>query len=375
MDLSLTPSQEMLRASARSFVEREAPRHALVAAQKDGARLGRELWDKASELGWPGMLVPAEHGGSEASLTDAAVLFEELGRGPVPGPFFSSGVLGALTVLEAGSPAQRRALLPRVATGEIVLTVAITEPNASWGPQGVTLPLKRHGDRYRLDGVKLFVADATQATHLIVAARAGDDSRDGLGLVLVDAAAPGVTVRRLPGFLSWRDEVVLDGVEAPASDLLGEPGQDGWAALLRALVRAWPVLCSFMVGGCQTVFEMSVTHSRERVQFGVPIGRFQRVQDHVIRLVNHLDAARWTTAEALWKLDTGRPATDAVHLAKAVASEAYLEACNAAHEVHAGQGSLTEYGLAAHTQMSRTLFSYLGDPRWHKRRMADALAW
>jgi alkylation response protein AidB-like acyl-CoA dehydrogenase len=375
MDLSLTPSQEMLRASARSFVEREAPRHALVAAQKDGARLGRELWDKASELGWPGMLVPAEHGGSEASLTDAAVLFEELGRGPVPGPFFSSGVLGALTVLEAGSPAQRRALLPRVATGEIVLTVAITEPNASWGPQGVTLPLKRHGDRYRLDGVKLFVADATQATHLIVAARAGDDSRDGLGLVLVDAAAPGVAVRRLPGFLSWRDEVVLDGVEAPASDLLGEPGQDGWAALLRALVRAWPVLCSFMVGGCQTVFEMSVTHSRERVQFGVPIGRFQRVQDHVIRLVNHLDAARWTTAEALWKLDTGRPATDAVHLAKAVASEAYLEACNAAHEVHAGQGSLTEYGLAAHTQMSRTLFSYLGDPRWHKRRMADALAW
>ena len=102
---------------------------------------------------------------------------------------------------------------------------------------------------------------------------------------------------------------------------------------------------------------MSVKHSQQRVQFGVPIGRFQRVQDHVIRLVNHLDAARWTTAEALWKLDTGRPATDAVHMAKAVTSEGYLEACNAAHEVHAGQGSLIEYGLVAHTQMSRTLFA------------------
>jgi alkylation response protein AidB-like acyl-CoA dehydrogenase len=374
VDLSLTEPQELLRAAARSFVEREAPRHALVAAQRDGSRLAFELWRKASELGWPGILVPAEHGGSESSLTDAAVLFEELGRGPVPGPFFSSGVLGALTVLEAASPAQRRAILPAVARGEMVLSVAITEPNASWGPQGVTLRARRSGDRYRLDGVKLFVSDATLATHLIVVVRTGDAAGD-LELVLVDAAAPGVRARRLPGFLSWQDEVTFEGAEIPAADRLGDGTTGGWSALERALQRAWPVLCSFMVGGCQAVFEMSVAHSQQRVQFGVPIGKFQRVQDHVIRLVNHLDSARWTTAEALWKLDTGRPSVDAVHLAKAVSSEAYLEACNAAHEVHAGQGSLTEYGLAAHTQMSRTLFAYLGDPRWHKRRMADALQW
>jgi alkylation response protein AidB-like acyl-CoA dehydrogenase len=374
VDLSLTEPQELLRASARSFVEREAPRHALVAAQRDDASLTRDLWRNAAALGWPGILVPAEYGGSESSLTDAAVLFEELGRGPVPGPFFSSAVLGALTVLEAASPAQRRTLLPRVTSGQAVLAVAITEPNASWGPQGVTLRPRRSGDRYRLDGVKLFVSDATSATHLIVVVRTGDGAGD-LGLLLVDAAAPGVRARRLPGFLSWQDEVTFEGVEVPASDLLGGSETDGWATLERALHRAWPVLCSFMVGGCQAVFEMSVVHSQQRVQFGVPIGRFQRVQDHVIRLVNHLDSARWTTAEALWKLDTGRPGVDAVHLAKAVSSEGYLEACNAAHEVHAGQGSLTEYGLAAHTQMSRTLFSYLGDPRWHKRRMADALNW
>jgi alkylation response protein AidB-like acyl-CoA dehydrogenase len=374
MDLSLTEPQELLRASARSFVEREAPRHALVAAQRDGTRLASDLWRKASALGWPGIVVPAAYGGSESSLTDAAVLFEELGRGPVPGPFFSSGVLGALTVLEAASPAQRGAILPAVARGETVLSVAITEPNASWGPPGVTLRARRTGDRYRLDGVKLFVGDATLATHLVVVVRTGDGAAD-LGLLLVDAAAPGVRARRLPGFLSWQDEVTLEGVEVPAVDLLGGAASGGWSVLEGALQRAWPVLCSFMVGGCQEVFEMSVAHSQQRVQFGVPIGKFQRVQDHVIRLVNHLDAARWTTAEALWKLDTGRPAVDAVHLAKAVASEGYLEACNAAHEVHAGQGSLTEYGLAAHTQMSRTLFTYLGDPRWHKRRMADALSW
>ena len=374
MDLALTEPQEMLKAAARTFVERETPTHAIVTMQRAETGLPADVWRKAAALGWAGILVPAEYGGGESSLTDAAVLFEELGRAPLPGPFFSSGVLGALAVLEAADEAQRRAILPGLARGETVLTVALTEPNASWGPQGITLRPQRVAGGYRLDGTKLFVSDASTATQLIVAVRTGDDPAD-LSLLLVDARAPGVRARRLPGFLSWQDEIALDGVEVPATSLLGGRENQGWAALERTLLRAWPVLCSYMVGGCQAVFEMSVAHSQQRVQFGVPIGRFQRVQDHIIRLVNHLDAARWTTAEALWKLDTGRPAADAVHLAKAVSSEGYLEACNAAHEVHAGQGSLTEYGLVAHTQMSRTLFAYLGDPRWHKRRMADALAW
>jgi len=374
MDLSLTESQEMLRSTARSFMEREAPRDAVVAMQRAESSLVPELWRKAAALGWLGMLVPDELGGMGSSLSDAAVLYEELGRGPLPGPFFSSGVLGALTVREGGSEAQRRLILPAVASGARILALALTEPNASWGPQGIALAAQRVAGGYRLNGTKLFVADATAATDLIVAARTGDGPGD-LGLILVDAAAPGVSVRRLPGFLSWQCEVSLSSVDVAEGDVLGDRPTQGWAILERALEKALPILCSYMVGGCQQVFDMSVAHSRTRVQFGVPIGRFQRVQDHIVRLVNHLDGARWATGEALWKLDTGRPAAAAVHMAKAVASEAYLEACNAAHEVHAGQGSLVEYGLAAHTQMSRTLFHYLGDPRWHKRRMANALGW
>jgi len=374
VDLALTESQELLRSAARAFVEREAPGHVIVGLQREDSRLPAALWRKAAELGWLGVLVPAEYGGSESALTDVAVLFEELGRGPLPGPFFSSGVLGTLTVLEAASQAQRRAILPAVASGETVLSVAITEPNASWGASGITLRAPRADGHYRLDGAKVFVSDATEATHLIAAVRTGTQAED-ISLLLVDARAPGVRARRLPGLLAGQCEVTFDGVAVETAGLLGERENRGWAALERALLRAWPVLCSYMVGGCQAVFELSVAHSRERVQFGVPIGRFQRVQDHIIRLVNHLDAARWTTAEALWKLDAGHPAADAVHMAKAVSSEAYLEACNAAHEVHAGQGSLVEYGLVPHTRMSRTLFSYLGDPRWHKRRMADVLEW
>src|SRR5262249_7164219 len=145
-----------------------------------------DLWRKACDAGWLGILIPSEHGGSDSSVTDAAVLYEELGRGPLPGPFFSSGVLGALTVMEAGTPTQRRTLLPSIANGETVLTVAIAEPNTSWGAGGVTLRAQRQGDRYRLHGTKLFVSDATSATHVIVAIRTGDQPGD-VSLLLVDA--------------------------------------------------------------------------------------------------------------------------------------------------------------------------------------------
>jgi alkylation response protein AidB-like acyl-CoA dehydrogenase len=283
-------------------------------------------------------------------------------------------VLGALTVMESGTEEQRRHLLPGVARGERVLSVAITEPNTSWGPAGITLTPERRNGVYALHGTKLFVAEASSATDLIVAVRTGDGV-DDVGFLEVPAKAAGVATRRLPGFVWGQCEVTFDGVEVPVGALLGGSAPRGWAGFARALERALPLLCAYIVGGCQAVFEKSVAHTQNRVQFGVPIGRFQRVQDHVVRLVNHLDGARWTTWEALWKLDTGEPAAASVHLAKAVASEAYLEACNAAHEIHAGMGVLMEYGLAAHTQMSRTLFHYLGDPRWHKRRMADALEW
>jgi alkylation response protein AidB-like acyl-CoA dehydrogenase len=374
MDLSLTESQQMLKATVRAFMERETPKQALVALQHSDTGVAPDVWAAAADLGWLGMLIPSAYGGGDASLMDAAVLFEELGHGPMPGPFFSSAVLGALTMLEAGTDEQRARVLPAVAQGRVILAVALTDPGMSWGPHGVTLRPARRGDAYVLNGIKPFVGDAVAATDLIVAVRTGD-AAEHISLLLIDKDAPGVSARVLPGFLGWQCEVTFDNVEVPAANLLGGRENTGWAALERVLERALPILCAYQVGGCQAVFDMSVEYSRTRVQFGVPIGRFQRVQDHIIRLVNHLDSARWTTYEALWKLDTGRPATASVHMAKAVASESYLEACNAAHEVHAGIGSAAEYGLVKHTQMSRTLFHVLGDPRWHKRRMAGALQW
>ena len=365
MDLSLTEEQELLRRVTRDFVQREFPKETIIQLEDSHLETTPELWDRAREMGWLGMLTPVELGGSGNSLTDAAVVFEELGRGPVPGPFFSSGVLAALLVQEAGSDEQKRKYLRGISSGEYAFSIAITEPDYGWTPESVGMTLTSSNGAYSVSGTKLFVQDAHSATHFICAVRQGEH----VSFAIVEAEAAGVGVRALDGFMTSMYEVTFDGVEVPTSAVLAE----GWPAFERALTKALPILCAYQVGGMETVFDMAVDHSRTRVQFGRPIGRFQRVQDHIVRLVNHLDAARWTTYEALWKLDTGRSPESSVHMAKAVTAEAYVKACDAAHEVLAGIGIDKGYGLTLHTQMSRTLYSYLGDPKHHKRKLGDAL--
>ena len=379
MDLSLTENQEMLKSSAREFIQREYSKEVLLELDKqETGETGhaQELWNKVAGIGWLGIVIPQQYGGEGGSLTDAGVLFQELGRGPVPGPYLSSGVLGAMVVLEGGTETQKQQILPAIARGACIPALALTEPDYSWGPQGIQMAAPRKNSGFVLNGLKLFVHDALAASHFICAVRTGNGASPagGVSLLMVDAKSPGVSVRDLPGFMASVSEVRFDSVEVPDSALLGEETGKGWPVLDRVMESAIPVLCAYKVGGCEAVFEMSVAYSQTRVQFGVSIGRFQRVQDHIINLVNHLDAARWTTYEALWKLSTGRSdASEGVHLAKAVSSEAYYQACNYAHEVHAGVGSMTEYGLTLHTKMSRTMYHYLGDPRYHRRRLAEAL--
>ena len=375
MDLALTPEQEMLKTAVRRFVQQEYPKETLlqIASLDDAIDDTTPVapWDRLSSTGWLGTLIPEEFGGEGGSFTDAGVLFEELGRGPVPGPHLSSGVLAALTILEGGTPQQKSDWLPQIASGQMRVAPAVTEPEYGWFEEDVRLAASTDGDNYRLNGSKSFVYDGQSATHFLCAACFQGTGE--VGLIMVPADGPGVASRGLPGFAWNLSEVRLSEVRAGAADLLGGTFAGGWAALERGIAKSVPVLCAFKVGGCQAVYELSVEYCRTRIQFGTPIGRFQRVQDHVIDLVNALDAARWTAYEALWKLDTGREAAEGIHLAKVVGSESYYEACNFAHEVHAGVGSMTEYGLTLHTAASRTLYHYLGDPKFHRRRLAEAL--
>jgi alkylation response protein AidB-like acyl-CoA dehydrogenase len=373
MDLSLTETQQLLKSGVEDFIARESPREAIIELVQTDEGYSRDTWNKAAEIGWLGMVIPEEYGGSGSSLTDTAVVYEALGYGPVPGPFFSSGVLAAHTLLAIGDPPQRSEYLPKIASGETVIALAITEPDWAWGVDGIQMKLERRGNSYGLNGTKLFVYDAITADYLITAVRTGDNPTD-IGFMMVDTSLPGVSIRRIEGFLTTECEVTFDNVDVPGDALLGgsASAMGGFKAALR---HSTPILCAFKVGGSQAVYDMSVEYSRERVQFGQLIGRFQHVQNHIVQLVNHLDSARWTTYEALWKIDAHRPDQEiSVHLAKAVTSEGFVQATNYAHEVHAGVGVMREYGLSLFTQLSRSLYHSLGDPKYHRHQLANLVA-
>jgi alkylation response protein AidB-like acyl-CoA dehydrogenase len=367
MDLSLNDTQQLIQDSAKDFVRGSCSRDVLLKLDRDPSLVMSTLWKPMSELGWTGMAIPEEHGGTGNSLTDVAVLFEELGCGPVPGPLFSSAVLCARIIMAAGSDSQKKAWLPNIASGERVFALVLTESQYGWTADGVRATAKRAGGDYTLSGAKVFVHDAGFATDLLVVARI--DGSKGVSVIRVDAKAAGVAIRTLDGFITGICEVLLDNVKVAAADVM----TDAWPAADRAMLAVTPVLCAYKVGSCKTVFDMSLNYARERTQFGQIIGRFSRVQDHLIHLVNYLDSARWTTYEALSKLDSGIDATASCHVAKSVSSESCMHACDYAHEVHAGIGVSREYGLTLHTKMSRSLYHCLGAPRLHRKKLEQVM--
>lgn len=376
MDLSLNSTQQMARNAARDFVRGQAPKEVLVGLDKQRINFPRDLWNQVSELGWTGSLIPSEYGGEGLTLLDTAIIFEELGRGPVPGPFFESGVLSALTILQGGSEDQKKNLLPAIASGKSIFVTGILDPSPRWGAEAVTATAEKSNGTYTLNGAKPFSHYANAADSFIVAARTaprGANATEGITLFVVNRTDAGVEARDLvEGTQTGFGEITLTNVKVDEGAVIGGEG-NGWAVLEAALQQALPVLNAYHVGGLETVCEYAISYSQTRIVFAQPIGRFQRVQDRIIEAVNHRDAARWTTWEAIWKLETDRPAASSIHLSKAVSSEGYYDATNLSTEVHAGIGIEDGTGLNVHIKMSRGLYSYLGDPRYHRRRMVDSL--
>jgi len=374
MDLSLNETQQLLQRSARDFLKDECP--ISLVRDMDGGEGGfpAALWQRMADLGWTGLLVPESHGGFGGSMLNLAVLCEELGRVLAPVPFLSTAVLGALLVKAGGSQAQQADLLPGIARGQRVLALAATEPDYSWDAEGIQLTAARAGDGWVLNGVKLFVHDAHAADTLLVAGRTSGAGEGGVTLFLVPASTPGVAVRRVSGWAGEpQQEVAFSNVALTADAALGAVGS-GWTVLQSAYPRAWVALSAYQVGGMQHVYEMTAEYARARRQFGVAIGTFQRVQDHLIDIVNHLDGARWTTYEAAWKLDEGKAdAAEAASIAQAVTSEGFYRTTFHAHEVHAGIGASLEYPLWWYTRRARTYYDYLGSPAHHRKLLARIL--
>lgn len=375
MDLALTTEQIELRDAVRRGLTAAAPDDLLNNMQQLAeSGLVQPAWDLMTRSGWTALSVPEEYDGAGATMSDAAVALEEYGRRGLPQLFFVATAMSPILIEEVGNEEQRRRWLPAIAAGQERITVAISESDHGWSPRDIKTTLQEQDGGLVLEGRKAFVPDAAGSTRVLVAARLGDSDR--VALALVDLAAPGVGQELIEGFMSWQSLLTFDGARVDEADVLGTIDADAWPAIDRAVHRILPLLCSYQVGSCQAVFEMSLDYTRTRMAFGQPIGRFQRVQDHLIELVNHLDSARWTTYEAIWKYETGDPtALASAHMTKSVVAEGHWEACNFAHEIHAGIGVDMQYNLAKHTYLSRSLYTFLGEPIWHRDQMTRALGW
>jgi len=377
MDLSLNATQTMLKDSARAFLTREYPRTVVRELDDSETGFSSELWRQIVDLGWVGLVLPSEFGGADGSFTDAAVLFEEMGYACLSTPMHSSVMLGGMAILAAGSEQQKKDILPSIASGSRILTLALTEPEYGWSPDMVQMRASRNENGYVLNGTKMFIPDAQTADQILVVARtaqATNNPAHGLTMFLVDKGTAGLSTKILNGFVGEKTcQVTFNNVQVAESTMVG-PLNGAWTSLEWVLDRATLMMCAYMVGAQQRMYEMTSVYAQNRVHFGVPIATFQRIQDYIIDMLNNTDAARWTTYEALWKLDNGtEDASEAISMAKAIASDGMPKSMMDAHHVHAGVGGDRNYGLYLYSKKAKTLHSYLGDANHHKQRVADLL--
>ena len=368
MDLGFNEVQQMLRSSAHEFLSRECPLTLVRAMEEDSRGYTDELWRQMVALGWTGLVFPERYGGTGGDFLDLAVLLEEMGRSLAPSPFFSTVVLGGLTVLDAGTVNQKQEILPRICSGDLIMTMALTEPSASYDPQGIETSAERQGDGFVINGTKLFVADAQAADLLLIVARTSSESDParGITLFLVPANNQGLTINRLNTIASDRQyEVTLDGAMVPMTSVLGEVGE-GWPAVQRTLQRAIAGKCAEMLGGAEAVLEMTVEYVKQRTQFGRPIGSLQAVQHHCSNMATDVEGSRNIAFQAAWRVSEGGPADREVSMAKVWVSGAYERVCATAHQCHGAIGFTKEHDLQLYTRRAKVLELTYGDANFHK---------
>jgi alkylation response protein AidB-like acyl-CoA dehydrogenase len=378
MDIGFTEEQELLRTSARRFLEKECPTALVRQRMAEPAAITEDFWGKLAEQGWFGILYPEEAGGSGLGLVDMTVLMEEMGRAVMPGPFFSTVLLGGAAILAAGAPAQRQEWLPRIGAGDAKVSLAWTEPNARWDAAGIVASGRETAAGFVLSGAKLFVPDAHLSDVLVVAVRTRDGStmEDGVSLFLVPNDAAGLAVTLLPTIDETRKlcEVRLDNVAIPATALLGER-HGGWPALARVLDRATVALCAEMCGGAQRVLDMTTDYAKIRVAFGKPIGSYQGVKHRAADMLVDIENAKSLTYYAAWTIDEGLAESPlAVSMAKAYASDAYRKVAGAGIQLHGGIGFTWEHDLQLYFKRAKASEVAFGDATWHRERVARLIS-
>jgi alkylation response protein AidB-like acyl-CoA dehydrogenase len=375
MDLGLSEEQEMLKKSAGDFLRRECPKQLVRQLDESDGGYSSDLWRAMAELGWMGLVFPEKYGGSGRSFLDLAILLEEMGYNILPGPFFSTVVLGGLTLLLGGNEEQKMELLPKLTRGEMILTLALTEPSASYDAASVkTKAITRNGE-YILKGTKLFVLNANVADYILCVARTKEtkDPENGITVFLVDARSPGVERTLLKTLARDKQcEVIFDNVNVSERSILGKR-DEGWPVVRNILQKAAVAKCAEMVGGAQAALDMAVSYAKERVQFGRPIGSFQAIQHYCANMAMDVSGSRFVTYKAAWKVSEGLPAALDAAIAKAWVSEAYGRVALLAHQIFGAIGFTMDHDIHLYYRQAKAAEIIFGGADFHRAIVAHEL--
>lgn len=337
MNLDLTKEQEVLRSLARDFLAKECPMSLAHVRDDD-----RGLWDKIGHLGWTGLIVPKQYGGMGATLLDLAIVLEEMGRRSYTGPFFTSAVESAMFISDLGTERQKAELLPDLAAGNKIFSLALTEPSARYGPEGLSATAWRRGNGYVINGVKLFVLYANAADYVVCLARRTD--KEVIALV-VNKSDPGVRIQELMSTTGDSTcEVVFDNVKVQATQALGDRGieQHKFDGLLENLAVA---KCAEMLGGAQQVLDATAKYCKHRIQFEHHIGSFQAVQHHLANMLIAVDGCRLLTYKAAWLISKGLPCTRLVSIAKSWTNDAYGRVTTLGQQLQGGPAFIGKHDM------------------------------
>jgi alkylation response protein AidB-like acyl-CoA dehydrogenase len=371
----LSEEQEMLKTSARDFLQKECPKQLVRQLDESDEGYSPELWRKMAELGWMGLPFPEKYGGGGGSFLDLVVLLEAMGYNVVPGPFFSTVVLGGMTILAVGNEEQKKELLSKVAGGKLILTLAMTEPNARYEAASVKTTAALHDGKYVINGTKLFIQDANVADYLLCVARTKTTGKpeNGITIFLVDSKAPGVKCTLLKTMARDKQcEVVFDNVAVPKENMVGGLNR-GWQIVQDVLQKAVVAKCAEMVGGAQAALDMAVAYAKERVQFNRPIGSFQAIQHYCANMVSDVDGSRFVTYKAAWKVSEGLPATMDVAIAKAWTGAAYSRVTLLAHQIFGAVGFTMDHDLHLYYRRAKAGEIMFGDGAFQRAIVAHEL--
>ncbi len=374
MDFAFSEEQEQLRDAVRKFLEAKSPESEVRRLMETAEGYDSAVWQQmATELGLQSLAIPEEYGGQGFSFVELGMVLEEMGRALLCAPFFSSVVLAANTILELGTEEQKASLLPGIASGESIATVAFTELNGKWEPGSVELVGTPSGDGFTLSGSKSFVLDGHIADLVLVLGRtAGSSGTEGLTVFVVDSAASGLTRTALATMDQTRKQARLDfdGVSAVALGTVGE-AQEGWS---RVLDLAAVALANEMVGGAQFVLDMAVEYAKVRVQFGRPIGSFQAIKHKCADMLLEVESSKsaayfgsWAAAESSEELPV------AAAMAKAYVSDAYFHTTAENIQIHGGIGFTWEHPAHLYFKRAKSSELFLGDATYQRELLAQRL--